>query len=258
MIYQRIQKEYLRLEEEANKIRSRLQTLPAGKLICVQNDKYQKWFQSDGHTKRYIPKSNRALAEQLALKKFLTAELEDMEDEKRAIAFYLRHYPASKRTEALLSESSPYTELLAHGIAPLSQTLSDWMNAPYAGNPYYPEQLIYKCIGGITVRSKSESMIVTALTAHQIPFRYECGLQLGEKTIFPDFTIRHPKTGAVYYWENFGLMDNAGYAKNACSKIQLYISHNIIPTIQLLTTYETREQPLTAEMIEKVIDYYFL
>lgn len=258
MSYPHMQREYLRLEEAAEKIRRKLQGLPAGKLVCVQNDKYQKWFQSDGHTNIYIPKSNRALAEKLALKKFLTAQLQDIEKEMRAISFYLRHYPASGRAEALLSEASPYAALLAPGLTPLSQTLSDWMHAPYAHNPYRPEQLIYKCIGGITVRSKSESMIVTALTAHQIPFRYECALQLGGKVVFPDFTIRHPKTGEVYYYEHFGLMDNANYAESACAKIQLYISHNIIPTIQLITTYETKEHPLTSDMIEKVIESYFL
>lgn len=258
MMFERMQKEYFRLEEEINRIRQKLQGMPEGKLVCVQNDKYQKWFQSDGHVNIYISKNNRGLAEELALKKLLNAQLKDLEKEKRAISFYLRHHSKSKCVEALLTESSPYIELLVPGIMPLSKELSEWMHTPYASNPYYPEQLIYKCIGGITVRSKSESMIVTALTAHQIPFRYECGLQLGEKTIFPDFTIRHPQTGEVYYWENFGLMDNANYAKNACAKIQLYVSHNIVPTIQLITTYETRVQPLTAEMIEKIIEYYFL
>lgn len=257
MSYHRMQQEYLRLEKEAEQIRVKLQGLPAGKLVCVQNGKYQKWFQSNGHTQTYIPQNDRALAEKLALKKFLNAQLEDVEKEMRAISFYLRHYPKSRHTEAILSEASPCAELLKPGLMPLSKPLSDWMHEPYERNLYRPEQLIYKCIGGITVRSKSESMIVTALTAHQIPFRYECALQLGEKIIFPDFTIRHPQTGKVYYYEHFGLMDNANYAKNACNKIQLYISHNIIPTIHLITTYETKERPLTSEMIEKVIEQYF-
>lgn len=259
MMFHRMQKEYFRLEEKAEEIRRKLQVLPEGKLVCCNQARgYQKWYQSDGKEKIYIPKNNRALAEQLALKKFLAAQLEDLENEKRAIRFYLRHHSAETQAEALLNEPSSYTELLSSSFVPLSQSLSAWMQEPFECNRYHPEQLIYKTIRGIAVRSKSESMIVMSLTAHQIPFRYECALQLGEKIVFPDFTIRHPQTGEFYYWENFGLMDNAGYARNACAKIQLYVSHNIIPTIQLLTTYETKEQPLTTEVIEKMIEHYFL
>lgn len=72
------------------------------------------------------------------------------------------------------------------------------------------------------------------------------------------FTIRHPKTGEVFYWEHFGLMDNPTYSKNAYSKLQLYTNHGIIPSIQLITTYETKEHPLTAETIEKIVENYFL
>ena len=258
MMFEKMQKEYFRLEEEANKIRRRLQGMPDGKLVCCsQAGGYQKWYQSDGKKKSYIPKKNRMLAERLALKKFLTAQLEDMENEKRAIAFYLRHHPVEKQAEKLFAQAPFYTELLASSFTPLSQSLSAWMQMPYEKNPYHPELLTYK-IGEVAVRSKSEAMIVTSLLTHQIPFRYECALQLGEKMIFPDFTIRHPQTGEVYYWEHFGLMDNPDYAKNACIKLQLYTSHNIIPSIHLLTTYETKSHPLTPEAIEKLIDYYFL
>lgn len=258
MSYHHMQREYLRLKEEADRIRRKLQVLPAGKLVCCnQAGKYQKWYRRDGEKKYYIPKKNRILAEQLALKKFLTAQLADLENEMRAIQFYLRHYPAAKQAEMLLTEKSFPTELLASSFTPLSQSLSAWMHAPYEKNPYHPELLIHK-IGELTVRSKSEAMIATALLAHQIPFRYECALQLGGKVVFPDFTIRHPQTGEAYYWEHFGLMDYSDYAQNACAKVQLYTSCNIIPSIHLLTTYETKAHPLTTEMIEKVIAYYFL
>ena len=117
---------------------------------------------------------------------------------------------------------------------------------------------MHKGSSGNYVRSKSESMIDMVLYIHKIPFRYECALTLGETTLFPDFTIRHPQTGEVFYWEHFGLMDNAEYSKNACSKLQLYTNHGIIPSIQLITTYETKEHPLTADVIEKIVEDYFL
>ena len=96
------------------------------------------------------------------------------------------------------------------------------------------------------------------LYTHKIPFRYECALQIGEIKLYPDFTIRHPKTGAVYYWEHFGLMDNSVYAQNAYTKLQLYTSHGIIPSIQLITTFETKENPINSDIVLKIIKHYFL
>jgi len=57
------------------------------------------------------------------------------------------------------------------------------------------------------------------LYADNIPFRYECALQLDNITIYPDFTIRHPQTGETIYWEHFGRMDKDDYSKNAFSKL---------------------------------------
>lgn len=150
-----------------------------------------------------------------------------------------------------------YKALLVPYFTPQSQEVSEWMNASYERNPKHPELLIHKSSSGNLVRSKSESLIDTFLFLNKIPFRYECALQLGEITLFPDFTIRHPKTGAIFYWEHFGLMDNPTYSQNVFSKLQLYASHGIIPSIQLITTYETKENPINADIIEKIITYYF-
>ena len=100
-------------------------------------------------------------------------------------------------------------------------------------------------------------MIDMLLYQNQIPFRYECALTLGNTLLHPDFTIRHPATGEYYYWEHFGLMDQPVYASNAFSKLRLYAENGILPGIHLITTYETLEHPLSMEMVEKIIKYYF-
>ena len=132
------------------------------------------------------------------------------------------------------------------------------MNSSYQKNPNYPEQLIHKSISGNLVRSKSEAFIDMVLHINKIPFRYECALQLDEITIYPDFTIRHPVTGETYYWEHFGLMDQTSYIQKTFSKLELYASHGIIPSVNLLTTYETKENPLSMDMLEKIVHHYFL
>lgn len=143
-------------------------------------------------------------------------------------------------------------------FSPLSQELTDWMNSPNTGKPLHSEQLIHKSISGNLVRSKSETLIDMTLYVNRIPFRYESPLTIHEVTIFPDFTIRHPQTGQFYYWEHFGLMDHPDYAKRAFSKLQLYYDAGIIPSLNLITTYETRDSPLSSELVEKIIHHYFV
>ncbi len=72
MFYEKLQREKQKLETRINVLEKQLKTYPEGKLICVKNGGYNKWYQSDGKTKKYIPKKNQRLAEQLAIKKYLT------------------------------------------------------------------------------------------------------------------------------------------------------------------------------------------
>lgn len=257
ILYNQVLSETEQLKQKIANIQKELLTLPEGKLICAQNGTGQKWYQSDGHTKVYIPKKNRRLAEQLAIKKYLSLMLEDLENELLATSFYLRHRSSISKAEQLLT-SPEYQNLLAPYFTPQALELTEWMNAPCEHNPLHPEQCVHKSISGNLLRSKSEAMIDMFLHLNKIPFRYECALQLCETTLYPDFTICHPHTKQIYYWEHFGLMDSPSYAQNTYTKLQLYSTHNIIPTLQLITTFETKEHPLNAKVIENIIDQYFL
>ena len=256
-LYERILKESQRIDSQIEAIRLELLSLPEGKLVCCYHGNRCKWYQSDGHTKVYIPKENALLAKQLARKKYLTFKLEDLENEKHALDLYLKHYYPSGKADALLTEPSEYQKLLTTQFTTTSAEISNWMNSPYEQNLSHPERLIYKSTSGHMVRSKSEMMIDMLLHQYQIPFRYECALTLGDTLLHPDFTLRHPMTGEYYDWEHFGLMDQPAYAANTLSKLRIYTENGILPGIHLITTYETPEHPLSMEMVEKIIKYYF-
>ena len=180
--------------------------------------------------KFYIPKKQKHLAEQLALKKYLTLQLKNLQQEKVAIEFYLRHHDKDAEQKEISFLTSPaYNELLSPFYQPITQELVEWSNSPYEKNDNYPEALRHKAVSGGYVRSKSEQMIDMVLYKNKIPFRYECALRFGETVFYPDFTIRHP-----------------------------YTSHGIIPTIQLITTYETKDYPLSIETVEEIVKHYFL
>jgi len=258
MIYERIKSEYDMLCNRISSIESELETLPPGKLICCYQQNSVKWYSKHDQKKCYIPKANRFLAEQLARKKYLSLLIEDLKKEQKALAFYLKHHSPLEKSKQLLTTPSEYQRLLEPYFKPLSEELNDWMHTPYNKNPNHPENLSFNGISDNLLRSKSEVLIDMMLYTHKIPFRYECELVLGDTLIFPDFTIRHPKTGDFYFWEHFGLMDIPAYIDNASSKIKLYASHGITPGIRLITTYETKEHPISPDVIEMYIKHHFL
>ena len=259
MLYNRILKELQIIEKKIKDIKKELPRLPEGKLHCQRNGRYWKWYVYIDSKQIYINKDNHILAEQLAYKNYLLLMLKDLENEKKALMAYLTlHKSDIGQANELLVQNPEYKKLLSKLFKPQSEELNEWMHASYEKNSKYPEQLIYKAHSGNYVRSKSETIIDLLLSTNKIPFRYENPLYLGRVVIYPDFTIRHPQTGEFFYWEHFGMMDDVKYSNNACGKLQLYIAHGIIPSVHLITTYETKEHPLTSDIVEKIIDHYFL
>ena len=258
MIHEKILNEYQKNEKQIQTLKQQLKTFPEGKLVCTKNGKYSKWYRSDGSTYDYIPKQKRQLAEKLAHKKYLSFQLQALLNEQEALSSYLKHHHNTTQDELSFVNSPEYMNLISSYFTPVSQEFTNWMNSTYETNQKHPETLIHKTLSGKYVRSKSEVLIDMFLYKNKIPFRYESLLQLDEIALFLDFTIRHPESGEFYYWEHFGFMDDPAYVKNTCSKLQLYASHGFIPSINLITTYETKEKPLTADMVEKIVNYYFL
>lgn len=249
--------ELQRLEKEISSIKEQLMNLPEGKLLCAKNGTHVKWYQSDGHIQTYLPKKKRKLAERLALKRYLTALLDYDLHERNAIQMYLKHHHKNLANE-MLKASNPFQELLIPYFQPEVQKFQDWANSPYEKNEKYPENLIFETGFGVCVRSKSEAVIAMSLQANKIPFRYECALELGNVKVFPDFTIMHPRTGEVHYWEHLGMIDVKEYVWNASSKINLYMENGFQIGTDLIITSETKERPLTPMDVERTIRHYFL
>lgn len=246
------------LESEILTIRNILNTLPSGKFICTQSDNRYKWYICESHKKTYLPKSEYKLAGQLAYKRYLELKLQELEVELKAVNNYISTITPPLKSTSLITDSPEFQKLISTYFTPVNTELAEWMQHPYDRNPYFSEGLVHKSISGNCLRSKSEAIIDMLLYQNKIPYRYECILQFAEQAIYPDFTIRHPISGKFFYWEHFGQMDNPEYYTKACSKIQFYISHGYIPSINLITTYETKNFPLTSETVQHIIEHYFL
>lgn len=249
------------LTSAKDKLISELRSLPEGNLMIIQNGKYRKWYQNHGGLSEYIPKKNHAIAEDLAYKRYLEGEIKKISLEIDAIDAYLQKADLSvsnARRKTDFEYQQFENELLRNRIKRPNKTLEQWMHEDYPRNPRNPENLVHKTVTGIYVRSKSESLIVTVLTNLGIPFRYECLLQIGDIDVYPDFTIRHPITLKEYYHEHFGIMDDPRYVRKAMGKIELYNSYGIIPSVNLLMTFETEACPLDPTYVESLFRFYFI
>jgi len=109
---------------------------------------------------------------------------------------------------------------------------------------------------GDVVRSKTERMIANKLFAANIPYRYEAGLQLSDRMVFPDFTLLNPTSRQELRWEHFGMMDDPTYERNAFEKIKLYMASGYWLGRDLILTYEKRNMPLQEEVVDEIIKYF--
>ena len=258
MIYDQACKEAKRLGKQITKINSQLKKLPDGKLYCSRDGSHFKWYHHTPEKDHHLGRKKRRLIEALAKKKYLLLLKDDLEHEQRAIQFYLRHHQMRPwKSEQLIIEKPQYQEFLSSVFKLKSQEFEEWTNASFPTNTQNQTLLVHDTPTHVKVRSKSEALIAMVLYNHKIPWRYECELQLSLHTYYPDFTILHPKTGDIYYWEHCGMIDNPTYNQYAFQKMQVYCNNGIYPSINLITTYETKEHPLTLDTIEKVVQEYF-
>ena len=248
-----------KIKEELMKLELLQSQLPEGELICAKNETRYKWYLRNQGKSRYLPRKKRELAEKLALKRYYESKHEDLQCELEACEAYA-HVVSSReadRAEQILLHPE-YERLLAGEFTSRSKELEEWRNADYERCQNHPENLLIKGTQGKLLRSKSEAMIDRVLFAEGIPFRYEEKIVLGGVILYPDFIIRHPKTGDFFYWEHFGMMDNAEYISHACKKIKTYCENGIIPSINLILSYETKEHPFGINEVERTVKQYFL
>lgn len=244
------------LSEKIAGLDKKISKMPPGNIQVIDSGKYVRWYVTKDGGREYIPKRNKSFAQLMAQKKYLEYLKMDMQFDKDCIDSYLEKLENYQRKIPELAKTK-FEDLLHPTIESHNEDLEKWCNSPYEKNKFAEEGLIFKNISGNIVRSKSESLIATELFINNIPFRYECILNLGDRVVFPDFTIRHPLSGEYFFWEHFGMMDKPEYAQKTADKISLYISHGIIPSINLITTYETLDNPINQLKIANIVKEYF-
>lgn len=246
-----------KLAQKIKRLQEELLQFPRGELLSCRNGKYTKWYISFGCKKEYLAKGNRKIAQELAKKKYLSHKLTELKQELAALNTYLSNLENIQSQSTFLSNNPQYIELLPDAYTKHFGNYEAWSLESYTANEKHPEGLIHMCKTGKYLRSKSEVIIANALFEQRIPFRYESVLELGDVTLYPDFTIIDSTTEKVFYWEHFGMMDDETYVHSWSQKMRIYIQNGIIPGVQLICTYETKDHPINSIQVQKIIDNFF-
>ncbi len=249
------------LRKRVTYMESIIQQAPEGCLRVRSNDKrisyYDRFRTAEGYKTRYLSPQRPDLINKLADKYYASTVLPAMKADLAALdAFLLLH----SRTDEFTIAQNIKPEIMNVCSPKVSRikTVEDWLQRPSPLNPPHPEDLLFQTQKGDLVRSKSEVIIADILYRYGIPYRYEFPLILSDGRVrFPDFTILDPHSMKVYYWEHFGKLDDPGYGDTVCERLNQYSRHGILPGLNLIYTFETRNCPFLPQYAESLIHTFF-
>jgi len=213
---------------------------------------------------RYLDENNKIkakytndikIAEKLAQHAYDKKVLRAAEMELKAIRRFELDIPEYAAEEIYGCMHSEKQKLIIPVEEPLENFITAWKAADYQKKAFRDGDPVFITIRGERMRSKSEIMIADMLHNHNIPYKYECPLNLiGFGNVYPDFTLINTETRRELYWEHFGRMDDPDYAAKTAKKIVSYEQNGIYIGENLIVTFETLKTPLDQLTIAKKIE----
>lgn len=261
-IYLELSKRNVELKSRITRLKRKLSSLPEGTLGYYIVNGYPRFYRCIGRKKTYLGLNNQELIRKLVMKDYCLRKLKEYEAEFSANEAYLKTRLIADDTLLKRLSDPQYLKYLENcpgvtDLPPSKEEMAIWMHAPYETNPAYPENLKYRSLDGTYMRSKSETGIAAVLSRHNIAYRYECRLDIGNSSIYPDFTILHPKTGEQFLWEHFGMLDKDTYRRSMFKREETYIKNGYYPGVNLIYTWESDKHPLDLTYVENLVNFYF-
>ena len=242
------------ISDELSQIDQQLSSLPEGSasaIMCSGRLRIKGVLDGKPH---YFNQKELPLAKQLIYKKYLKTKHEELLHKKKLLMMqcdFEQNWMG--KTKAFLTKNPARTALITEFITDETDPLYQWMAASPSCSAPYQEKRTESSPAGYKVRSKSEVMIIVELIEEKRFFRYEDPLVLNGKIYYPDFTIRNPDNGRTYWYEHFGKMDDPEYARKAFAKLTDYALHGLIPSVNLIVTFETSDKKLSFPQIQNAL-----
>ena len=206
--------------------------------------------------KKYITKSNLSIAKSIAQRDYEKQVIKTIEEEIKCIDRFIKGMPKFTFEEVYDKLVEGRKALVNPVIMTDEEYAKSWQEQRFVAKKIEAGTVGYETQRGEIVRSKSEVIIADALFFAKIPYHYEKPLKVGNRTVYPDFTVLNVKTRKEYYWEHLGLLDDEDYLNSFLVKMDSYQKNGVRSGEKLILTKETKKHPLNTANVKEMIKYY--
>lgn len=229
----------------------KLKTLPVGTLSVTSDNRY---YESDNTTGQYVylGKNKTQRIKQLEEAAYYSKVLKEAEKQQVVVQKAIKSLAKTNDPENVFMLLAKNRTHLIQPMKADNDKSTEWFQQKVPSAPT-PDS-VFTTLAGEKVRSKSELIIADRLFTAQVPYRYEANVVFGDfMRVNPDFTILNKRTGKVYYWEHFGMMDDVTYCQNSQIKLENFAKNGCMQGKNLIVTYEGSKRPLSTEYIDQII-----
>lgn len=236
-----------------------MKILPQGTLRCTSSNGSDQYFVNG----KYISKKEKDYVRKVAQREYDEKLIPSLERVISKLKEVETIYDDRMLENCFQKMCSARKKIVAPFIEPMDMKINRFMNEGYEPSEFEEnDKTEFYTLRNERVRSKSEMIIADELYRYEIPYRYEKPLILedwGKSILFrPDFTVMNKKSGKIYIWEHFGMMDNPEYIEKNIRKLDIYEKNGFLLGVNLLLSHETSKAPLSRIVLDSYIDYYLL
>lgn len=251
-------KEY---EKLLGKINQELATAPQGYIRIAYKHKCPQYYLITDRKDRngkYLNKSQSKLIEDILQRDYNIKLKVELENQLKHLKKIYASYAPDKITNIYDKIPKARRFQVEPKILSQMQYIEKWNNYHFIPKEIDELATFFVTARGEKVRSKSENIIADTLNHLKIPYRYEAPVRIGGITFHPDFTCLNTRTRQMFIWEHFGLLDNPEYANNTVKKLRVYRQNKYMPGINLITSAETKDNPINSKDAEQIARAYLI
>ncbi len=264
MVYrEQLQHIYKDMKEHRRQLEKERECLPEGFLnIRTYNEKpYYTWqIPKKGRRKKVFRKGITRDKEQinrLVRKRYLDGALLRIDKDISLMENVIAQYREIDEAAVMKEFIHKHPEL-KEGLRYGNMSNEEWAADYRMPVGFYEDGLKSTTSSGSRMRSKGELIIASRLEFFGIPYRYEAKIQHPTVNRVPDFTIRRPKDGKVFYWEHLGRISDARYLEDNIRKLRQYAEIGITPWDNLIITYDQEDGGIDVRKIDAIIQGWLM
>lgn len=205
--------------------------------------------------RRSFGREDTELYNRLAFRKYASEVYKTAQKRLQLIESILKNYENSidyaEPAIPLASKTDRLKEIL-------NQYKYFWNLTTDTDRSYRPDERIF-AYSGRRFRSKGEVLIASRLDYFGVPYIYEPILFCDNFRYHPDFVTANLRTGKIFFWEHYGMMDSDKYLKDAAFKLAQYANNGIYLHHNLLITCEYgKDVVMDIDQVDNIIKTWLL